>query len=144
MAATAKLFWELQIEVDGRVIRIPPEGHQVPTAWAVTGPGVQDDTFSVANGATATIWTSAAPTTTFQLLAILSDQSNVMVEAWGTTVASNHHFELAAGLPFLLASDDTQAYAAGGGFAGAAQDFTRFDVKNNSGSTALIRRVVVA
>lgn len=142
MAATAKLFWELRVEIDGTVYSWLPEGREVPIAITVSGPGAQDDRFSVINAATATVWTSAAPTTTFKLFSLVSDQ-DLLVELWGTTVASNHHFTLKANLPFLLASDGTQAYNAAGGFAGAAQVFTRVDVKNSSGSTATVRRLVV-
>jgi len=143
MAATAKLSWELRVEIDGTVYTWPSKGREVPVSITVSGPGAQDDRFSVANTATATLWISAAPTTTFQLLSIVSDQT-VMLEFWGTTVASNHHVELKPNTPFILASDNTQAYSAAGGFAGAAQDFTRIDAKNSSGSTAIIRRLIVA
>lgn len=143
MAATAKLNWNLRVEIDGTVYSWPPEGREVPVSITVTGPGAQDDRFSLANTASTPIWVSATPTTTFQLLCIVSDQT-VMLEIWGTTVASNHHVELKPNIPFLLASDNTQAYNAAGGFAGVAQDFTRIDAKNSSGTTAIIRRLIVA
>lgn len=143
MAATAKLSWELRVEIDGTVYAWPPEGREVPVSITVSGPGAQDDRFSVATGTNTTIWVSAAPTPTFQLLCVVSDKT-VMLELWGTTVASNHHVELKPNIPFILASDNTQAYSATGAFAGAAQDFTRIDAQNSSGSTAIIRRLIVA
>lgn len=141
MAANAYLTCSVLIRVDGA--EYPIGTGDLPATIALTSPGgVDARRHDVANGATATLWdASTSPAGSFKLLVILSDQSNVMLEFQGTAVADNHHFELTAGVPFQLASDDTLRYNAAS-FTGAADDFKKILAKNNSGNAALIQVLV--
>lgn len=141
MASSAYLTANVVVRADGREYKIGTG--DLPVTIALTSPGGVDATvYDVANGVTATVWNAAtSPAGSFKFFALLSTQSNVMAEFQGAAVSSNHHFELTAGVPFILASDDSLVYNAAS-FTGAAEDFKKCLVKNNSGSAALIQVLV--
>lgn len=141
MAGNAYLTANVVVRADGVEYTLGT-GDLPVTVTLATGGGVDARRHDVANGATATVWdSSTSPAGSFRFLALLSNQSNVMVEFQGAAVSSNHHFELAAGVPFSLASDDSLVYNAAS-FTGAAEDFKVVKVKNNSGAAALIQVLV--
>lgn len=141
MAGNAYLTCNVVVRADGR--EYPLGTGDLPVTIALTSPGgVDARSFDVAIGATATLWdASTSPAGSFKFLAIVSTQSNVMLEFQGAAVSSNHHFELTAGVPYQLASDDTLVYNAAS-FTGAAEDFKKILAKNNGGSAALIQVLV--
>lgn len=142
MAASAYLTANVVVRADGQEHSIGTG--DLPVTIALTSPGgVDARQHDVANGATATLYDAAVgPVGSFKLLGVVST-GTVMLEIQGTTAAANGHVELFANLPLFLGSDNTQAYAAGGNFAGAAQDILKILAKNASGASAIIRTVVV-
>jgi len=71
---------------------------------------------------------------------IESDQ-DLLIEIKGTTAADNSNIKILASKPIYFTTDDTLAYAAAGGFAGAAQVITQIKAKNPGATTANIRVV---
>jgi hypothetical protein len=141
MAANAYLTCNVVVRADGKEFLVGTG--DLPVTVALTSPGgVDARRFDVANGATATVWDAAtSPAGSFKFFALLSDKDNVMVEFQGAAVSSNHHFELAAGVPWWLASDDSLVYNAAS-FTGVAEDLKKCLVKNNSGAAALVQVLV--
>jgi len=141
VAGNAYLTCNVLVRADGREFPLGTGDLPVTIALTASG-GVDARRFDVANGATATVWDAAtSPAGSFKFLALLSDKSDCMVEFQGAAVSSNHHVELTAGVPFVLASDDSLVYN-GASFTGAAEDTKKCLVKNNSGATALIQVLV--
>lgn len=141
MAANAYLTANVIVRADGREYTLGTG--DLPVTIALTSPGgVDARKFDVATTATATVWdASVSPAGSFKFFAILSDKSDVMVEMQGTAVADNHHFELLAGVPQWLASDDSLRYNALS-FTGAADNIIKILVKNNNAATASIQVLV--
>lgn len=141
MAANAYLTCNVVVRADGK--EFPIGTGDLPVTIALTSPGgVDARRFDVANAATTTVWdATTSPAGSFILLVLLSDKSNVVVELQGASVADNHHFELLAGVPFILASDDTLRYNAAS-YTGVADDFKKCLVRNSSGAAALIQVLV--
>jgi hypothetical protein len=141
MAGNAYLTANVVVRADGREYGLGTG--DLPVTVALTSPGgVDARQFDIANAATATLFDSTVgPVGSFKFCAILSDKT-IMLEIQGTTAAANGHVEIFAGVPFILASDNTQAYAAGGNFAGAAQDILKLLAKNSSGAAALVRTII--
>lgn len=144
MAGNAYLTANVVVRADGREYELGTG--DLPITIALTSPGgVDSRSYDVANGASQAIWVAAAATGTaqsFKFFGILPTKT-VMLEIQGTTAADNGHLELLANVPWWIASDNTQAYNAAGGFAGAAQDIKQMLVKNSSGATALVRTLVL-
>jgi len=141
MSANTYLTANMVVRADGKEFQLGTG--DLPVAIALTSPGgVDARRYDLANGATQTVWdATTSPAGSFKFFALLSDQSNIMVELQGASVANNHHFELTAGVPFILASDDSLLYNALT-FTGAADDFKVAKVKNNSGNAALIQVLI--
>jgi hypothetical protein len=141
MAANAYLTSNVVVRADGKEYSIGTG--DLPVTVALTSPGgVDARRFDVANAATVTVWDAAtSPAGSFILLVLLSNQSNVVVEFQGTAVADNHHFELLAGVPFILGSDDSLRYNAAS-YTGVADNFQKCLVRNSSGSAALIQVLI--
>lgn len=110
---------------------------------AAAGNVALDDNLSLATATNLVLYNSASAPypSDFEFLLILSDK-NLSVEVRGTTAADNSNLTILASVPFILASNQTRAYDAAGGFAGAAQSATLVTVRNDSGATATIRRMI--
>jgi hypothetical protein len=110
---------------------------------AAAGNVALDNILSLATATNLVLYNSASAPypSDFEWLLILSDK-DLSVEVRGTTAADNSNLTIKANIPFILASNQTRAYNAAGGFAGAAQSVTLVTVNNASGSTAVIRRQI--
>lgn len=110
-------------------------GLAVAAAVTVTGDALVKDG-SLATASTATLWASATDLpSTFILLYLKTDQDLVIVLE-GTAAADSSAILVKAGIPFLIASQSTLAYAASDRATGAAQTYTKVKIRNNSGQTA--------
>jgi hypothetical protein len=141
VASNAYITCNVVVRADGK--EFPIGTGDLPVTIALTSPGgIDARRHDVANGAPATLWdSSTSPAGSFKLLVLLSTRNDCMVELQGAVVSSNHHFELMANVPFVLASDDSLVYNAAS-FTGAAEDLKKCLVKNNSGAAALIQVLV--
>lgn len=139
MAASAYLVANVLVRADGKEYQLGTG--DLPVTVALTSPGgIDQRQWDIANGATVTFWSSAAPTTGFKAMALLSTV-DLMIELQGATVADNHHFKLSANKPFMLFSDDTLLYNAAS-FTGASDDFRSGLAKNSSGGAGILRTLI--
>lgn len=101
-----------------------------------------DNSFSVATATTQVLLNVGTGSTDdisgFTVLRLVSTQA-VSIEFQAGSAAANSNIDLIANVPFVLTSDNSRAYNASGGFAGAATDISKVTASNASGSTAVIQ-----
>lgn len=107
---------------------------------------IDDDVISLATAYQVTLWNSAEAITEFDFFWLVSDQ-DLKLELTVDRGADNGLEELvvivAAGTPFRLIYNDALANYSGTLSAGTADVIDEIVVRNESGSTASIRRVIV-
>lgn len=144
MAAAVQVFQYVEVTIKGRQIRMGSlQAAQVITLGT---DAVLDRTNSLATGNTWDVWdasdTEVEPMADFDFLAVESDQ-DVFVElvadenATFGRVAATH--EVSANVPWFLTSDTAKANYTVDFAAGTTDVIDRIRVHNESGSTALIR-----
>lgn len=137
--STVRIYSWIEVELPNR----PPVRLglvQQPTTLDPAGSDIYQKQVTVANNATATLFTAATDLADFDFLAIYSDQP-LLVELQGTTAADNSRVPMTAKVPLILAPDDTLGYNAAGAFAGAAMTIKKILVKNTSGFPAAVQIV---
>lgn len=87
---------------------------------------------------TVTLWdATTSALASFEFL-IIESSANLLVEAQGTTVATNFDFTVRAGFRQVLTTDDILAYNAAGSFSGSAQVIKKVLCRQTSGSDATV------
>ncbi len=117
-------------------------GRTVPVTLTVDGT-IHDQTVSIANNATTTLFDSTVDIPDFDYLYIVSDQTGVYLELM--TDQSNNvgdersTVKLTANFPFILSSDDSYANYVTNFGGGAVDVIDLIRAQNKSGVTATVR-----
>lgn len=106
-------------------------------ALTLAGTQLHAQEITLATATNAILYDSNDLAAPFSAMLLISDKA-LSVELQGTTAADNSNFSIAANFPFVLPAGTTRAYAAGGAFAGAAQNIAKVTVRNDSGANAVI------
>lgn len=137
MASLLRIYSGYEVTVNG--VRYTSEG-EAPFELSVTDAFSRG--FTLATATNRVVLRVGSGTTdnvaAFNYFRLVSDQL-LSVELIGTAATANSNMQALAGVPFILTGDDTRAYNAAGGFAGAVQAITSITVRNDSGSTANFR-----
>lgn len=143
MASTVYLAYQVVAEVDGTRYVAGSRYPDTSATIALASDLLMDNTIGLATGTNLVLYDAAAAPypADFDFLLIVSDKA-LSLEIQGTTAAANGNLQIAANVPFILGADDTRAYDAAGGFAGAAQVIKKITVRNDSGASAVIRRLI--
>ena len=139
-----RVYTRFETEIDGQVYQ--GGSNVVPKRITLAGSRF-DVTKSLATATTWDVWTTGAeePLTDFDFLWVLSDQA-VFIEYTtdtaadvGTVVSTQ---QVAANVPFILASDTSKANYTADFAAGTDDVIDQLRIRNESGSTAAIRVVM--
>lgn len=138
----------MTIRVTGMVTLLDGSGQRSEfLSWAknVSANNAEPLTVQVANGATAVLWDPTGDgldkLADADFILIYSDQ-DVWIEFTADEDGADHTFvmELAAGVPFILGSDDSLKSPAD--LSGSADVIDKIRVKNDSGSAANVRLLI--
>jgi len=151
--ATANFYSLVSVSLDGNKLELGSAGTPVTLALASTSVK-HDATYSVANTAKRVLLNVGATATddiASYLCAIILSTTAGLVEITGTNAADNSTIPVLANVPLVLGKSvndatggGTVAYAAAGDFAGAAQNITKINFKNNSGAACVVRILALA
>lgn len=146
--ATATFYSAVTVSLDGNKVELGSAG--TPATLALASTSLKHDaTYAVASTAKKVllnVGTGATDDIASFLSAVVLSTQNALVEVLGTNAADNSTFPVLANVPLVLggSANGTVAYAAAGDFAGAAQNITKINYKNTSGSAAVVRILALA
>ena len=144
MAAAVQVFQYVEVTIKGRQIRMG--SLQAAQVITLGDDAVLDRTNSIAHNTTWDVWVSSdtenEPMTDFDFLGVESDQDiylELTTDDNGTQGAEQYVIEIKANIPWFLESDAGDSDYTADFAAGTIDVIDRIRVRNESGSTALIR-----